>query len=197
MMNDKIKSIKGEVKTLYDQSEDECMCTWFFKGHVMLVASYAKEIAEKVGASVEIAVLASLFHDIARTWGVDNDPELMNESLIKTEELMKKYGYSDNEVEQVKQAILPHSCREKIPQTEEGKVLATADALAHFLSDFYIILPANGWLTVAKRFEGYRDWVVEKIERDFHKKIFYNEYREQARKKYEALKIVFTSSLKR
>jgi HD superfamily phosphodiesterase len=193
-MSSKLEAIKEEVKALHDTSTDECMRIWFYEGHVALVARNAQEIAEKMGCNVEISVLASLFHDIARTWGIKDEPELMNESLVKTEELMKKHGYSDDEVEQVKQAILPHSCLEKAPHTNEGKVLATADALAHLLSDFYFILPFYGWLTAAKDFEGYRSWLLKKIERDMHKQIFWDEYKDRARPKYEAMKTAFISS---
>lgn len=190
-MKNRLEVIKEEIKNLHDKSADECMRNWFYEGHVALVARNAQEIAEKVGANAEISVLASLFHDVARTWGVNDEPALMNESLAKAKGLMKKYGYSDDEIEQVKQAILPHSCRREAPQTEEGKVLATADALAHLLSDFYFILSFYGWLTATKDFEGYKCWLLEKIERDMHKKIFYEEYKNRARPKYEALKTIF------
>lgn len=193
-MQDRLESIKEEVKALHDQSSDECMRTWFYNGHVALAAKNAEEIAEKVGANVEISVLAALFHDVARTWEVNDEPALMHQSLQKAEEVMKKNGYSDDEVEQVKQAILPHSCREKIPETEEGKVLATADALAHLLSDFYFVLPFYGWLNAADTFEDYKRWLLEKIERDLYKKIFYSEYKEKARPKYEAMKTIFLLS---
>ncbi len=192
-VNKKVESIKQEVEKLYAQSKDESMRAWFFKGHVMLVANYGKEVAEDVGADVEIVVLAALFHDIARVWEIDDDPELMNESLKTTREVMIRYGYSDSKIKEVEQAILHHSCRETLPQTEEGKVLSTADAMAHFLSEFFLILPVNCWLNATDNFEEYKSWVKRKIERDFHKKIFYPKYRAKVRKKYEALKTVFNS----
>lgn len=194
-MNKRLEQIKEEVKTLHDTSSDECMKKWFYNGHVRLVAKYAEEISEKVKANTEIAILASLFHDIARTWNVNDDPALMDESLIKAEEIMQKYNYTNDEINQVKQAILSHGCHEKAPETIEGKVMATADALAHLLSDFYFILPFYGWLKAANTFDGYRSWLLAKIERDMHKKIFFEEYKKIAQPKYEALKIVFTSSI--
>lgn len=190
-MTNRLESIKEEIKNLHDQSNNECLRTWFFEGHVLLTAKNAQEIADKVGANAEISVLAALFHDIARTWDINDEPALMDQSLIKAEEIMKKYNYTNHEVEQVKQAVETHSCREKLPETEEGKVLATADALAHLLSDFYFILPFNGWLNAADDFVGYKNWLLEKIERDLHKKIFYSEYRTKAQPKYEAIKTIF------
>ena len=190
-MNEKITSIQNEIKTLHDQSPDKCMRTWFYEGHVALVAKNAGEIAPKVGADAEISILAALFHDIARVWDVNDEPALMNESLAKAEEIMKKHNYSPQQITQVQEAIRNHSCREKLPDTEEGRVLATADALSHIMSDFYFILPFYGWLKAADSFEGYRKWLLEKIERDIHKKIFYPEYKEKVRERYEALKTIF------
>lgn len=192
-MTNRLDSIKEEIKNLHDQSNNECLRTWFFAGHVLLTAQNAQEIAVKVGANAEISVLAALFHDIARTWDVNDEPALMDQSLLKAEEIMKKYNYTDHEIKQVKLAITTHSCREKLPETEEGKVLATADALAHLLSDFYFILPFNGWLNIDADFADYKNWLLEKIERDLHKKIFYPEYQTKAQPKYEAIKTVFSA----
>ena len=72
-------------------------------------------------------------------------------------------------------------------------MLATADALAHLMTDFYLVLPFNQWLTAAKDFEEYRKWVLEKVERDYSKKIFFASYRKMAKKRYEALKITFAN----
>lgn len=188
----RLENVRAEVKKLHEKSTEECLRIWFYGGHVEVAAKYADEIARKVGANAEIAVLGALFHDIARTWDVNDEPALMNESLKKAEELMEKHGYSNDEINKVKEAILNHSCRDKLPQTEEGKVMATADALAHLMTDFYLILPFNQWLKAASTFEGYRNWLLEKIDRDFHKKIFYAEYKQFAKKRYEALKTVFS-----
>lgn len=191
----RLEKVRKEVKELHEKSSDECMRIWFFEGHVDVVADYCKEISRKVGANPEISILGALFHDIARVWGVNKDPELMNKSLEKTEEIMKKYNYNTEEIQKVKDAILTHSCRGKLPKTEEGRILATADALAHLMTDFYFIIPFNGWLTAAKDFEGYKKWLLEKIERDFHKKIFYSEYKKMAKNRYEALKLLFSKTI--
>lgn len=186
----KLQAIKEEVKLLHKKSKNECMRVWFYENHVLVTANYAKEIANKVGADEETAVLAAFFHDIARCWGVDKEPALMNESLAKAQEIMKR-RYSAKDIEAVKRAIRRHSCSGKLPDTAEGKVMATADALAHLMTDFYLIFAFNRWKD-AKTFEEYRKWTVEKINRDFHKKIFYKEYKEKAKKRYLALKAVFS-----
>ena len=60
------------------------------------------------------------------------------------------------------------------------------------MTDFYLVLPFNQWLTSAKDFEGYRKWVLEKIERDFNKKILFNECKKLSKNRYESLKVVFS-----
>lgn len=188
----RLDNITEEVKKLYKQSSNEAMSKWFYEGHVKVVATYAKEIAKKVDTNSELAILAALFHDIARTWNITEDPALMDESMAYAGKIMSEHGYSEEEISQVKEAILPHSCKKELPTTEIGKVLATADALAHLMTDFYFILPFYGWLTAADTFEGYRQWLLEKIERDFNTKIFYEEYKEKTKLRYEALKTLFS-----
>ena len=128
---DKIKAINKEVKNFYKKSSNECMRMWFYENHVLVVKKYSEEISRKTGANTEITVLAALLHDIARSWNVWDDPDLMKESLKKAEEIMKKHKYSSKNIEAVKKAIILHGCHDKLPDTKEGKVIATADAMAH------------------------------------------------------------------
>lgn len=191
-MNDRVEAVRREIKRLHDESPNECMRVWWYEGHVEAVARYARDIAARVGADAEIAVLAALCHDIARAWDVTSEPGLMDESLAKTAELMTDAGYDEDAIARVREAIRTHSCRDAMPATEEGRVMSTADALAHFFSDLYFVLPFYGWLTAAKDYEGYRRWILGRIERDMTRKIHYPEYLELARPKYEALKTIFS-----
>ncbi len=108
----RIELIKKEIEQLHKLSSEEYLREWFYQGHVAIVAKYAGEIAVKSGAKKELSILAALFHDIARCWGIDNEPELMNQSLAKAEEIMKKYAYNDPEIKIAKEAILYHSCKD-------------------------------------------------------------------------------------
>lgn len=40
--------------------------------------------------------------------------------------------------------ILTHSCNKDIPDTLEGKILASADAMSHYSSDFYLQIAVTG-----------------------------------------------------
>lgn len=189
--NEKLRKISKEVEKLYNSCNDECLNSWFFQNHVKVVVNYSEKIAKENNFDIEVCVLASLFHDIARVKGMDNDPELMNESLRMTEQIMKKHEYEKNKIESVKSAIINHSCRDKLPRTKEGKAVATADALAHLMTDFYLVLMYTRWGRHSKSLEEYREWVQKKIERDYNKKIFFPQYKKLAKKRYEAIKEVF------
>lgn len=190
-MNKRLIAIRKEIEEMHKNSNEEYIREWFFDGHVKIVAEYAEKIAKEVGANVEVSVLAALFHDVARCWGIDKDPELMEESLEKTEEIMKKYNYPKSTIEKVKKAIMHHNCRDRLPDTKEGKVMATADAMSHFMTDFYFIMPFRGWLKCASTIDGYKKWAEEKIEREFKRKIFYEKYKKEAKSRYLAFKTLF------
>ncbi|MBI4163627.1 MAG: HD domain-containing protein [Candidatus Aenigmarchaeota archaeon] len=188
---DKLKSIENQVRNLYNNSDNEFMKTWFFQNHVKVVSNYSEQISSVNNSNKEVCVLASLFHDIARAWGVWSDPQLMDESLKKAEELMSKENYTQDMISKVKDAIFYHSCEDKLPKTTEGKVVATADALAHLMTDFYLVILYNKWIEKAKNLETYRKWVLEKVDRDFNKKVFFEEWKAKSKQRYEAIKTFF------
>lgn len=185
----RLLEIQKEIKKLYHENPDDKV-NWLYESHVKVVAEFSKKVAKSTKADAEICILAALFHDIARTKGMWDDPDLMDRSLAMAENIMNKHGYKKERINAVKEAILFHSCKEGKPRTKEGKVLATADALAHLMTDFYIILPFKK-LHIAKDYESYKKWVLRKIERDFRRKIFFPEYKKLAKKRYEALKLIF------
>ncbi len=72
----------------------------------------------------------------------------------------------------------------------EAKVLSTADALSHFTTDFYLVMCWNHYLF--EDLNAYKEWVLEKIERDLNNKIFFEEYREIAKPHYQSIKTLFS-----
>ncbi|MDA1079196.1 MAG: hypothetical protein O2840_00695 [bacterium] len=105
---------------------------------------------------------------------------------------MTQSEYSDDEITRVlEEVILPHSCKEgTLPQSLEGQILATADAIVHLSTDFYLQF---AWMHLpeGKNYAEFLLWVQEKLDRDFKTKIFFDEVREEYRHKYDALKQVF------
>ena len=92
----------------------------------------------------------------------------------------------------VDDALRFHSCHgEDRPQSDEGKVLATADARAHFQSDFYAYMQDHVFKD--RGTEAFKHWAAEKIERDYHVKIFYDDQRAVVAPTYKKLQKQFTS----
>ncbi len=191
----KTDKIRDFVKEFYKNSSDNCMSGWFYDHHVKHVAKYAEQIAQEYNINVELSVLSALFHDIAgATVGFDDDNKLMNETLKITEKIMRENNYSQEDINEVKIAIIPHSCKDKFPTTDIGKVLATADALGHLLTDVYLVLPiCDEEINDEASWNEYKEWIVKKIDRDINNKIFFEKYRKLAYPRYEAIKSIFST----
>ncbi|MCB9813557.1 MAG: HD domain-containing protein [Pseudomonadales bacterium] len=188
---DKYSRVANLVKEVYENSE-QWFGQWMWKHHVPVVAKKTEELSERFGANLDIAVAGAWLHDFGDAFVHRNSKEHPLVTEEKSKKVLEKAGYSTEEIKKVlEEVIAPHSCRDDfIPTTIEGKVMASADALAHFMTDFFVHftwmhLPEN------KTFEEYRDWVAKKIDHDFHKKIFFDEVREEVRDRVATLKEVF------
>lgn len=168
---------------------------WMWKNHVPVVAQKAEQLSIKYDADPDLAVAGALLHDFGDAFMyrfADNHEEV---SETKAREVLSKSGYLEEEIEIVMQEVIaPHSCRpdDELPKTKEAKVLATADALAHLTTDFYIQFT---WKHIpeGKTYEEFLVWVAEKLDRDFKRKIFFDEVKEEIRYRYDALKEVFVA----
>ena len=158
-----------------------------YRHHLLPVVEYAEKLAEICDVNKEVVELSAWLHDIGRIKFGARNHELTG--AAEAERILKQFGYSDEIIEQVKHCILAHRGSGSIqPQTMEAKVVATADALAHF-DMFLPLLTAIG-----KRGKGKDDkiiyrWIYEKMERDWNKKILIPEAMEIAEEKYRAIKL--------
>ncbi len=165
---------------------------WMWKNHVPIVARKAELLAQKYEADVDLAVAGALLHDFgdAFVYRFHSDHEKI--SKAKAIEALKKAEYSQEEVVEILEKIIaPHSCRDGfLPETLEAKVLATADAVAHLTTDFYLQFT---WMHLpeGKTYSEFLEWVAEKLERDFNKKIFFEEVKDEVSDRYLALLEVF------
>ncbi len=190
-----LEKLEQQVHKLYDAKDpDRTPWTdWLATHHVFVVADYATELAERLGGNAALARAGALLHDIADVRMHRHQEGHEQESLKMARELMRQSGFSDDEVKVVvDDAIRLHSCRNGVvPETTEGKILATADALAHLQTDFYI---AAIWLwsADARPLELAKQWAREKIERDYHVKIQFDEIRQENQQNYELLKNLFS-----
>lgn len=190
-----LAAVNEVVHTWHAESSDPCMREWFYSGHVLVVADYAACIAVREGINPRIPVLASLLHDCARTMGITDEPMLTDQSEAMVRQVLSQTSLETTDIDHICQVMQVHSCRGTVrPNTPAGRVMTTADAMAHLMTDFYFILPFKGWLTAADDFSGYKGWVREKTQRDFQNKIAFEPERQLARPRLEAFQLLFTDA---
>lgn len=185
-----IEKVRGAVAALYEQQlpNRDIWSEWLYDNHVLVVAKFAREVAERHGADPDTCEAVALLHDLGDALTSRHDPGHEQLSLRKAEELLHAAGYDEQTVRRlVDDALRFHSCHgAERPKSEEGKVLATADALAHFLTDFYAYM--RDVVFKDRGPEAFKRWVAEKIERDYHAKIFYDHERTMVTPTYEKVK---------
>lgn len=194
--------VQEKVKELYtkqhaDKSWQEWL-SWAYPNHVCIVEKEAQKLAERFGGNVEYSCVGALLHDIADAELTRDNPAHHARSEELARVILKESGFSSEEIEQiVVEVIAPHSCRELMPTVFEGKILATADALAHLSTDFYIYFAWQHWGNKGgvPKYSDFREWVLSRIERDFYKKIWFDEIRQENEHFYRALKESLSSTL--
>lgn len=185
-MNSKVNQIKNLVR-------NECLTLgfidkWFYNVHLLGVEKFAKELSKKLpDVDKEIVLLGVWLHDLQRIRGIKGNHAKIG--AIEAEKVMKQFGYSDKTIKHVKETILAHSCDTRLmPKTLEGKILASADAMSHYANDFYLTITTTGERDLAS----FKKWALEKLDRDYNKKIFFDFAKKMIEKRHKILKEVFT-----
>lgn len=161
--------------------------------HVIVVADYATDLAVRFNADKDLSRAAALLHDIADIRMDRSNTAHEQESLKIAKELLRKCNYSTDEIELlINDAIRFHSCHgNKRPKSLEGKILSTADSLAHLKTDFYVYAVwARG--KDGDNLEEVKNWVLKKIERDYTDKIQFDEVRNEVKPDYDRIKTLFS-----
>lgn len=164
---------------------------WLYENHIFIVADNAVRLAKRFGGRQDLARAAALLHDLADA-KMSRFSEGHDEATLDiAREVMQKAGFSKQEIEIcVDDAVRYHSCHDgHAPSSVEGKVMATADALAHLQTDFYVY--ALWALGRDKPLEKAKTWALKKIDRDFNNKILFDEIKGECRPDYEHLVNVF------
>jgi len=193
----RLASLRQKVKDMYEAKDSNRgdWADWLYEHHVFVVADRAKELAERFGADAELAQAAAMLHDVADTKMSRFEPNHEEASLQIARESLEAAGYTAEEIQLVvDDAIKLHRCRDgRLPQSKVGLVMATADALAHLTTDFYIrATQMHGH--EGKSMEEIKSWVLTKSKRDFTEKIRFDEVREEARPSYEMIKTLYSRS---
>jgi len=152
---------------------------WFL--HVKPVIDFSKELAKKYNANLKVVWLSAILHDLARLDDLEPHDEI---SAERAYDMLLEKRFSKEIAEEVKKTILTHRCKKHKPRTLEQKILATADAMSHFKLPFYFWFSSISSKPLKEQLEE----SLQKIERDYNEKIFFEDERELVKKEYEVLK---------
>ena len=118
-------SIKNEVKEIMDEDPAHDF------EHVMRVYKNAQKICKLEKANEKLVLVSALLHDIASYPKSDKRSKLSSiQSAKKSEQILKNYDFSKEEIGIISNAIRDHSfSQNKTPASLEGKILQDADRL--------------------------------------------------------------------
>lgn len=191
---DKVQTLEQLVRDLYEarNEEREPWADWLYENHIFVVADYAVQLAKEHSVDESLVYAAAILHDVADAVMSRHDAGHEEKSADIARDVLSQSGYDQQEIEViVDDALRFHSCRgDERPKTLEGKIVATADALAHLKTDFYLF-GKEQQLARGDSIASFKAWVLEKIDRDLRKKIFFDSARESAHADYEKLKTLF------
>ncbi len=184
----KVAELYGNLKVSLDWDK---WTEWAYKNHVLVVVENVKKLAGQFGGNVDYCIAGALLHDIADTKLERSDENHTQECKDIAQDILKDAGLDEEGIKFILEEIIaPHSCSGVLPTSLEGKILATADAMAHLATDFYMYFAWNHWGNKGdmQTYEEFRKWVMQKIEKDFHKKIFFPEVQQELLPYYENFK---------
>ncbi|PIP68895.1 hypothetical protein CO033_00850 [Candidatus Nomurabacteria bacterium CG_4_9_14_0_2_um_filter_32_10] len=186
----KLFKLKRKINKLYKAKNDnrDEWADYLFTDHIYLVAKIAKKFSKKYNANKKLVIASALLHDIADAVMPRENIAYEEKSYEIAKDFLTASGFSEKEIEIiVNDALRYHSCHNgEIPKTIEGKILATADAYAHLISNFY----ENRIIEFARRdsLQKAKEWALLKIDRDLYNKILFDKIKEEAKPRYEFLK---------
>ena len=185
----RLETLTKEVRDLYESKHPNRTdwADWLYAQHIFVVVEYAITFSKRFGVTNDLSAAAGMLHDIgdAVASRFATDHAIQTETIAR--ELLSKAGYSKDEIAiVVDDAMKFHSCRDnQLPKTIEGKIMATADAVAHLNTNYYD--DTTQMMESQSTREKAIAWAREKIDRDFNTKIFFDEIREESQTDYNRL----------
>lgn len=179
------------VKQIKERIKEECYkinhLDWFYDNHLLAVEKSANFLLKKLPkADKEIVLLGVWLHDIQRVRKIKGDHQKIG--AIEAKKIMLEYGYSLDIIKKVTGIILSHSCKNLMPTTLEEKVLANADAMAHYSNNFYLQIAVLG----QRSLEEFKIWALEKLARDYNQRMFFPFAKKEIKKRHDILMQLFT-----
>lgn len=192
-LSPRVQILKKKISALYEAKDSNRAewADWLYENHVFVVADYSGALAIRYNANQELAMAAGMLHDVADAVMAREDSEHEARSWEIARTLLVESGFLAEEISiVVDDAIRFHGCHgDNIPQTLVGKVMASGDALGHLCTDFYDY--ALSVMQKKESIEEIRDWAFSKIERDYRKKLHFEEVRAEITADYERVRNLF------
>lgn len=136
--------------------------------HIVYVVEFAKQLAERLGADIEVVEIAALLHDYAGIKDSSQESEHHIYGAAEAERILSGFGYLEDKIQKVKECILTHRGSVLVERlSAEAECIASADAMAHIYQ-----VPSLLHLAYVKFGMGIdegNEWVLNKIERSMKK----------------------------
>ena len=166
-----------------------------FRYHIPSVVKHAVLLAENLGAERDVVETAAWLHDIGtgrsgerKRYEPDNDHHITG--AREARKILGKLGCDKDFIRKVEHCILTHRGRKgPEPETPEARIVACADAMAHF-DTFPDLLQ---FFLKKNTLEDSVNMLIEKATRDWDTKITLPEARDIMREKYEAVMLILES----
>jgi tRNA (guanine37-N1)-methyltransferase len=186
-LTSRIDVLTAKVKNVYSLRSPSRAdwSDWLFEHHVLVVAQYAHRLARKYKADSDICRAAGMLHDIADAVMSRFNPEHKEVSARIARGFLEDSGFSAKEIKTVvDDAMAYHSCRDgNIPRSLEGKVVATADAMAHLDTNYYTLAHSH-LANEGKTEKEIQQWIDTKKKRDLTDKLLFQDEQKIMSKKY-------------
>ncbi|MBL7021862.1 HD domain-containing protein [Patescibacteria group bacterium] len=175
----------NEIRELVKNEADDS--DW--KYHIAIVIKYAKQLAKILKTDEDMAELGAILHDIGRLRHGSENHNVTG--VIEAEKILKDHNAPQEVIDEIKHCVETHrAIKDLPPKTITAKIVMNADAMSHFdeIPIFFY------WKIGGDNFENIFKWVEAKIERDWNEKLTLPEAKEMMREKYEAIKVVLSST---
>ena len=179
-----IEEIKNHVKEQC-ASEKNFFTMAAYDTHFVPMVKFAKLLAEKRNANLEVVEIAAWLHDIGGIMGDYENHHLSGAEYA--ERYLERFDLSKGKIDNIKHCIIAHRASKDIPrETIEAECIADADAMSHFDNIGALF---NLALNIRKlNIEDSKEFVLSKIERSWNKMTPLAQ--KMIKEKYEAVKIL-------
>ncbi|EKE18512.1 MAG: hypothetical protein ACD_9C00312G0002 [uncultured bacterium] len=171
-----IYKIEEEVKRMHLEAAGEPqrkkLLEHFWNHHIVPVVAYSREMALRYGGDAEIIHLGALLHDMALIENAEPHDEI---GAGKAYEFLIVHWAPPETAQKVRDIVLKHRCKLYIPETVEEKIVATADALAHFFPEFH----GSGASIISGEDHVEMNVLdIERLEKEYSDKVFFEKEKE-------------------